>query len=159
MWNCTVEVNFNFGYWKMPGGIYKNVSGEIAVVKQMLNVCWSSYSISLTIFIFCKFWAYQVSYGSELSNRGPTFDMDLSDFLDGEQPMSYAKAKNYFAQDPSQRYRCVLQLCGMGVAFLNTNMIPVLDGLHMLQGQFWFWWKNWAFALRTVLACWYFSLV
>ncbi|RVW17368.1 L-arabinokinase [Vitis vinifera] len=37
-----------------------------------------------------------VSYGSELSNRGPTFDMDLSDFMDGDQPMSYEKAKKYF---------------------------------------------------------------
>jgi L-arabinokinase len=45
----------------------------------------------------------QVSYGSELSNRGPTFDMDLSDFMDGEMPISYDKAKTYFAQDPSQK--------------------------------------------------------
>lgn len=46
----------------------------------------------------------QVSYGSELSNRGPTFDMDLSDFMDGEQPLSYEKARNYFDRDPSQRF-------------------------------------------------------
>lgn len=45
-----------------------------------------------------------VSYGSELSNRGPTFDMDLSDFMDGEKPMSYEKARSYFAQDPAQRW-------------------------------------------------------
>lgn len=45
-----------------------------------------------------------VSYGSELSNRGPTFDMDLSDFMDGDQPISYEKAKGYFARDPSQRW-------------------------------------------------------
>ncbi|KAH6804492.1 arabinose kinase [Perilla frutescens var. frutescens] len=45
-----------------------------------------------------------VSYGSELSNRGPTFDMDLSDFMDGEQPMSYEKARSFFARDPSQRW-------------------------------------------------------
>ncbi|KZV31706.1 L-arabinokinase-like, partial [Dorcoceras hygrometricum] len=45
-----------------------------------------------------------VSYGSELSNRGPTFDMDLSDFMDGEQPISYEKARSYFSQDPSQRW-------------------------------------------------------
>ncbi|KAI5673041.1 hypothetical protein M9H77_13405 [Catharanthus roseus] len=45
-----------------------------------------------------------VSYGSELSNRGPTFDMDFSDFMDGEQPISYEKARKYFAQDPSQRW-------------------------------------------------------
>ncbi|KAJ7966020.1 L-arabinokinase-like [Quillaja saponaria] len=45
-----------------------------------------------------------VSYGSELSNRGPTFDMDLSDFMDGEQPISYSKARQFFTQDPSQRW-------------------------------------------------------
>ncbi|XWS52234.1 hypothetical protein CRYUN_Cryun11dG0050200 [Craigia yunnanensis] len=45
-----------------------------------------------------------VLYGSELSNRGPTFDMDLSDFMEGEQPISYEKAKKYFAQDPSQKW-------------------------------------------------------
>lgn len=47
---------------------------------------------------------WQVSYGSELSNRGPTFDMDLSDFMEGEQPISYEKANKYFAQDPSQKW-------------------------------------------------------
>ncbi|KAA0053429.1 L-arabinokinase [Cucumis melo var. makuwa] len=45
-----------------------------------------------------------VSYGSELSNRAPTFDMDLSDFMDGEGPMSYKKARKYFAQDPAQKW-------------------------------------------------------
>ncbi|XP_051137394.1 L-arabinokinase-like [Andrographis paniculata] len=45
-----------------------------------------------------------VSYGSELSNRGPTFDMNLSDFLDGDQPMSYENARSYFARDPSQKW-------------------------------------------------------
>ena len=29
--------------------------------------------------------------------------MDLSDFMDGDVPMSYEKAKKYFAQDPSQK--------------------------------------------------------
>ncbi|OMO91093.1 hypothetical protein COLO4_18626 [Corchorus olitorius] len=45
-----------------------------------------------------------VSYGSELSNRSPTFDMDLSDFMEGGQPISYERAKQYFAQDPSQKW-------------------------------------------------------
>ncbi|GKU87540.1 hypothetical protein SLEP1_g1930 [Rubroshorea leprosula] len=45
-----------------------------------------------------------VSYGSELSNRGPTFDMDLSDFMDGGKPISYEKAKEYFSRDPSQKW-------------------------------------------------------
>ncbi|KAK1275670.1 L-arabinokinase [Acorus gramineus] len=45
-----------------------------------------------------------VSYGSELSNRAPTFDMDLSDLLDGDQPITYEEAHKYFAQDPSQKW-------------------------------------------------------
>ncbi|XP_062098515.1 L-arabinokinase-like isoform X2 [Humulus lupulus] len=45
-----------------------------------------------------------VSYGSELSNRGPTFDMDLSDFMDGGKPISYEKANKFFAKDPSQKW-------------------------------------------------------
>lgn len=45
-----------------------------------------------------------MSYGSELSNRGPTFDMDLSDFMDEGKPISYEKANKYFAQDPSQKW-------------------------------------------------------
>lgn len=53
---------------------------------------------------------YQVSYGSELSNRGPTFDMDISDFMDGGEPMAYEKAKVYFAQDPSQKFDTFLCL-------------------------------------------------
>lgn len=56
------------------------------------------------ITLFISLWQYQVSYGSELSNRGPTFDMDLSDFMDEGQPISYEKAKRYFSQDPSQKW-------------------------------------------------------
>jgi hypothetical protein len=52
----------------------------------------------------CRFKMFlQVSFGSELSNRAPTFDMDLSDFMDGDKPISYDKAKEYFSQDPSQK--------------------------------------------------------
>jgi L-arabinokinase len=43
----------------------------------------------------------QVSFGSELRNRAPTFDMDLSDFIDGDKPISYDIAEEYFSQDPS----------------------------------------------------------
>lgn len=46
----------------------------------------------------------QVSYGSELSNRAPTFDMDLPDLMDGQQPITYEKAYKFFAQDPSQKW-------------------------------------------------------
>jgi L-arabinokinase len=49
-----------------------------------------------------------VSLGSELNNRGPTFDMDLSDFKDGEKPISYEAARKYFAKDPSQKWVVIL---------------------------------------------------
>ncbi|CAA7062623.1 unnamed protein product [Microthlaspi erraticum] len=46
-----------------------------------------------------------VSFGSELSNRGPTFDMDLSDFMEEDgKPISYEKANHYFSRDPSQKW-------------------------------------------------------
>jgi L-arabinokinase len=58
------------------------------------------------LFVMCIFTesgSCQVSYGSELGNRGPTFDMDLSDFMDGDKPISYKKAREYFAKDPAQK--------------------------------------------------------
>lgn len=30
--------------------------------------------------------------------------MDLSDFMDGDKPISYEKARKYFARDPSQKW-------------------------------------------------------
>lgn len=67
--------------------------------------------------------AYQVSLGSELSNRGPTFDMDMADFMDGGQPISFQKAKQYFDRDPSQR--CVTLL-------LFTFQIPLTSSLLLI---------------------------
>ncbi|GMN39873.1 hypothetical protein TIFTF001_009098 [Ficus carica] len=72
-----------------------------------------------------------VSYGSELSNRGPTFDMDLSDFMDGEKPISYEKAKKYFAQDPSQKWAAyvagaiLVLMTELGVRFVDSISILV----------------------------------
>lgn len=46
-----------------------------------------------------------MSYGSEKDNRAPTFDMDLSDFVDSNgDPISYEAARQYFEQDSSQKY-------------------------------------------------------
>lgn len=39
--------------------------------------------------------------------------MDISDFMDGGEPMAYEKAKVYFAQDPSQK--CETYLCLFGL--------------------------------------------
>jgi L-arabinokinase len=30
--------------------------------------------------------------------------MDLSDFMDGDEPISYEKARKFFAQDPAQKW-------------------------------------------------------
>ena len=70
---------------------------------------------------------FQVSYGSELSNRGPTFDMDLSDFMDGEKPISYDKAKKYFAQDPSHKYESFLVWCVnfVSIPWCHTRVLHV----------------------------------
>lgn len=82
---------------------------------------------------------HQVSYGSELSNRGPTFDMDLSDFMDGDKPLSYEKAKKYFAQDPSQKWVSFLCMLFVYVLLLcPTYLICILGGQHMLRVHFWF---------------------
>ncbi|KAL5559262.1 hypothetical protein UlMin_035473 [Ulmus minor] len=72
-----------------------------------------------------------VSYGSELSNRGPTFDMDLSDFMDGDKPISYEQAKKYFAQDPSQKWAAyvagaiLVLMTELGVRFEDSISILV----------------------------------
>ncbi|XP_062025218.1 L-arabinokinase-like [Rosa rugosa] len=82
-----------------------------------------------------------VSYGSELSNRSPTFDMDLSDFMDGDHPMSYEKAKIYFSQDPSQKWAAyvagviLVLMTELGVRFkesislLVSSLVPEGKGV------------------------------
>ncbi|KAB5513698.1 hypothetical protein DKX38_027604 [Salix brachista] len=72
----------------------------------------------------------EVSYGSELSNRGPTFDMDLSDFMDGEMPISYDKAKKYFAQDPSQKWAAYV--AGTILVLMTELGVRFEDSISML---------------------------
>lgn len=80
-----------------------------------------------------------VSFGSELSNRAPTFDMDLSDFIDGEQPVSYGKAQKYFAKDPSQKWAAyvagtiLVLMHELGVQF--TNSISILVSSAVPEGK------------------------
>ncbi|WOG85756.1 hypothetical protein DCAR_0104949 [Daucus carota subsp. sativus] len=81
-----------------------------------------------------------VSYGSELSNRGPTFDMDISDFMDGEEPMAYEKAKVYFAQDPSQKWAAyvagtiLVLMKELGVRFENSISMLVSSAVPEGKG-------------------------
>ncbi|XWS17942.1 hypothetical protein CRYUN_Cryun33cG0111000 [Craigia yunnanensis] len=71
-----------------------------------------------------------LSYGSELSNRGPTFDMDLSDFMEGEQPISYEKAKKYFVQDPSQKWAAYV--AGTILVLMKEFGVCFEDSISML---------------------------
>ncbi|CAN0859232.1 ARA1 [Linum grandiflorum] len=71
-----------------------------------------------------------VSYGSELSNRGPTFDMDLSDFIEDGQPMPYEKAKKFFAQDPSQKWAAYV--AGTILVLMKELGVRFEDSISML---------------------------
>ena len=55
--------------------------------------------------------------------------MDLSDFMDGDKPISYEQAKKYFAQDPSQKW---VTLC---FKFCNCilNLESDLHGSHIIR--------------------------
>lgn len=73
-----------------------------------------------------NFLSCQVSYGSDLGNRSPTFDMDLSDFIEGGKPISYEKAKKYFAQDPTQKwvvlmndFICIRHFCHFSIILIR----------------------------------------
>lgn len=74
-----------------------------------------------------------------MSNRAPTFDMDLSDLMDGDQPISYEKAKLFFAQDPSQKYVTLSTHVSFG-SFNSSvsNEVYVIGGQHILQAAFLF---------------------
>ncbi|XP_047325934.1 L-arabinokinase [Impatiens glandulifera] len=71
-----------------------------------------------------------VSYGSELSNRSPTFDMDLSDFLEDGKPISYKKARQYFAQDSSQKWAAYV--AGTILVLMTELGVRFEDSLSLL---------------------------
>ncbi|XP_010263341.1 PREDICTED: L-arabinokinase-like [Nelumbo nucifera] len=81
-----------------------------------------------------------VSYGSELSNRGPTFDMDLSDFMDGDNPISYEEANKYFAKDPSQKWASyvagtiLVLMTELGIRFNDSISILVSSAVPEGKG-------------------------
>ncbi|XP_043713454.1 L-arabinokinase-like [Telopea speciosissima] len=80
-----------------------------------------------------------VSYGSEISNRGPTFDMDISELMDGDKPISYEKANKFFAQDPSQKWASyvagtiLVLMTELGVRF--DNSISMLVSSAVPEGK------------------------
>lgn len=81
-----------------------------------------------------------VSFGSELSNRAPTFDMDLSDLMENEKPISYEKAYKYFSQDPSQKWAAyvagtiLVLMTELGVQFSDSICILVSSAVPEGKG-------------------------
>ncbi|CAI0388032.1 unnamed protein product [Linum tenue] len=81
-----------------------------------------------------------VSFGADLSNRGPTFDMDISDFMDGEQPISYEAARNYFSRDTSQRWAAyvagaiLVLMTELGVRFEDSISIVISSAVPEGKG-------------------------
>ncbi|KAG6390928.1 hypothetical protein SASPL_148673 [Salvia splendens] len=72
----------------------------------------------------------QVSFGSELSNRAPTFDMDLSEYLEDGHPISYQKARDYFAQDPAQKWAAYV--AGTILVLMTELGIQFVDSISIL---------------------------
>ncbi|KAL6873876.1 hypothetical protein ACP4OV_013958 [Aristida adscensionis] len=81
-----------------------------------------------------------VSFGSELSNRAPTFDMDLSDFMDGGKPVSYERAREFFGRDPSQKWAAyvagtiLVLMTELGVQFTDSMSILVSSAVPEGKG-------------------------
>ncbi|OQU77002.1 hypothetical protein SORBI_3010G253200 [Sorghum bicolor] len=80
-----------------------------------------------------------VSFGSDLSNRAPTFNMDLTDFMDGGKPISYEKARELFCQDPSQKWAAyvagtiLVLMTELGAQF--TDSISILVSSAVPEGK------------------------
>ncbi|XP_016580261.1 L-arabinokinase isoform X3 [Capsicum annuum] len=81
-----------------------------------------------------------VSFGSEFGNRGPTFDMDLSDFMEDGRPITYEKAYNYFARDPAQKWAAyvagtiLVLITELGIRFEDSISILVSSGVPEGKG-------------------------
>uniref|UniRef100_A0A0A0LGT8 L-arabinokinase n=1 Tax=Cucumis sativus TaxID=3659 RepID=A0A0A0LGT8_CUCSA len=71
-----------------------------------------------------------VSYGSELSNRAPTFDMNLSDFMDGGKPISYENARKYFSKDTAQKWAAYV--AGTILVLMRELGVQFEDSISML---------------------------
>ncbi|XP_077214407.1 L-arabinokinase-like isoform X2 [Tasmannia lanceolata] len=71
-----------------------------------------------------------VSFGSELGSRAPTFDMDLSDLMDGDKPITYEKAYKYFAQDPSQKWAAYI--AGTILVLMSELSVRFEDSISIL---------------------------
>jgi len=83
-----------------------------------------------------------VSLNADATNRGPAFDMDLSELLTPEgHPISYAAAQEYFKRDPALAWAAyaagalvvLMHECGVrphnGIAMLVSSAVPEGKGV------------------------------
>lgn len=72
-----------------------------------------------------------VSFGAELCNRAPTFDMDIAEFLDPEgNPITYDKARAFFERDPSQKWAAYV--AGTLLVLMREKGVRFPDGISIL---------------------------
>uniref|UniRef100_A0A0E0Q2A2 GHMP kinase N-terminal domain-containing protein n=1 Tax=Oryza rufipogon TaxID=4529 RepID=A0A0E0Q2A2_ORYRU len=71
-----------------------------------------------------------VSFGSELSNRSPTFDMKLSDLMDVDKPISYEKAREFFCRNPSQKWAAYV--AGTILVLMTELDVKFTDSMSIL---------------------------
>lgn len=61
-----------------------------------------------------------VSLNADLTNRGPTFDMDLAELERDGVPIPYEEARQYFKRDPAHRQECSFE----PAHFLRCSRLP-----------------------------------
>ncbi|OEL36892.1 L-arabinokinase [Dichanthelium oligosanthes] len=136
-WEEEIYVARAPGRLDVMGGI-ADYSGSL--VLQVSLTAKAKCLICLCNWVFFINMFAQVSFGSELSNRAPTFDMDLSDFMDGDKPISYDKAKEYFSLDPSQKWAAYVAgtifvlMTELGVRFTDSMSILVSSSVPEGKG-------------------------
>ncbi|MCO5568614.1 hypothetical protein L7F22_022313 [Adiantum nelumboides] len=74
---------------------------------------------------------WKVSLGAELSNRAPTFDMDIAEFLDDQGiPITYEAARAFFERDPSQKWAAYV--AGTILVLMREKGVNFQDGISIL---------------------------
>ncbi|KAL0426699.1 UNVERIFIED_CONTAM: L-arabinokinase [Sesamum latifolium] len=139
----VVQRNRSYGNMLRPGSkiketalpLYSKLYGPINIIPEHMMKYNAETALRISLDSNEK-----VSFGSELSNRAPTFDMDLSDFLEDGKPISFEKARLYFAQDPSQKWAAyvagtiLVLMTELGVQFQDGISILVSSGVPEGKG-------------------------
>ncbi len=71
-----------------------------------------------------------VSLHADLTNRGPTFDMDLAELERDGVPIPYEEARQYFKRDPAHRHAHAAQQERLEPKLSRYPSKSELDSLH-----------------------------